>query len=279
MALRALVVVLCLAGLSVARAQAPSAADNLAAGIRLIAADDAFRALLTLNEAAGQLTTPRDSELLARVHAYRVMALLKLDQPERARAAVGLALAANPGLSPAATEFNPAVVALFDEGRRPGAPIPPDAGKTATQPGRFPITSPEPPPAVAPMVPRPLGPATIYIYWPEQQRGGGRQKVSCNGKQVAELQNNRYVILKAAPGSHDLAFRDKHVTVVAEAGREYYFRTSIEGQWRFAMGPEIRLTVVDAARTEMQQQGMAVNDARRTLSTECVVPTPNRRTP
>jgi tetratricopeptide (TPR) repeat protein len=112
-------------------------------------------------------------------------------------------------------------------------------------------------------------PATIYVYWPEQQRGGGRQKLQCNGQPVAELQNNRFVTLRAAPGSHDLAFRNKHVTVVAEAGRQYFLRASIEGHWQFAMGPEIRLTESGIAQEEMRRQEMKANDARRTFAIEC----------
>ena len=128
------------------------------------------------------------------------------------------------------------------------------------------------PPAAPPVVPKPAGPALIYIYWPEQQRGGGRQKIFCNGQQVAELQNNRFVVLRAAAGTHDLAFRNKHVAAVVEAGREYHFRTSIEGHWQFAMGPEIRPVAPEAAKAEMSQQEMKVNDARRTRSAECGVP-------
>ena len=126
--------------------------------------------------------------------------------------------------------------------------------------------------AGTPLAPKVLGPATIYIYWPKQQRGGGRHKVSCNGQQVAEIANNRVVVLKAAAGTHDLAFRDKHVTAVVEAGREYHFRASIEGHWRFAMGPEILLTDADVARAEIRDQGMVMNEARRTNRTECTAP-------
>lgn len=113
------------------------------------------------------------------------------------------------------------------------------------------------------------GPATIYIYWPKQQRGAGRHKVQCNGQRVADLQNNRFVMLKAAPGSYNLAFREKRVTVAAEAGREYFFRASIEGHFRFAMGEEIRPTDAAIAREEIRVQKMRANDARRTFAVEC----------
>lgn len=399
-------VLLCCGVVEPLHAQVPSAADNLAAGVSQVKAGDFFRAVLTLNEAVAQLAAqPGAATTLARVHAYRAAAYVGLDQPERARAAVLLALGADPKVVIGPGEFNPAVVALFSDARRPPGSDSEAAGHAAEQGGRLQqaflsyLTAyhalPDPPPAAddrrlrekiikvvaqlgtAPIVPpdararvakadellgaeailgssagsssqaaaaelrravraapwwaeatfklatvlqtlqqpedallnlnlyrladpdgyaatvtraaptptvaaepleravpKPLGPATIYVYWPEQQRGGGRQKVLCNGQLIAELQNNRFVVVKAAAGTHDLAFRDKHVTAVVEAGREYHYRTSIEGQWRFAMGPEIRLITADAAKDEMRQQRMTANDARRTRSTVCVVPAP-----
>ena len=122
----------------VAQQAQPTAADNLAAGIGHVQTGDYFRALLTFNEAAGQLAgPPSDPELLARVHAYRALALTRLDQPERARAAVRLALDARPDLAPSATEFTPAVVSLFDEARGPVAADPEAAALAAEQAGRL----------------------------------------------------------------------------------------------------------------------------------------------
>lgn len=402
MLVRTLILLLTLGGSPAAAGQTQAtAADNLATGIRQMNANDFFRALLTLNEAAGQLAAqPGEAELLARVHAYRALVLTRLDQPERARAAVRLALEAKPDMAPAAGEFTPALVMLFDEARRPAAADPEGAGRAAEQSGRFQdafrdylaayraLADPAPPaddqrlreriitvvrrldtaplvpaearehattadrlleaeailgttggasmqaaaialrkairlapwwpeatfklataaqrlqrvdeallnlnlyrladpdgyaasiakatPAITPAepvvrtaIPRPLGPAMIYVYWPEQQRGSKRQKLFCNGQQVADLQKNRFVVLKAAPGSHDLAFRDKHVTAVVEAGHEYHYRASLEGHWQFAQGPELRLTLPDAAKEEMRKQEMRLNDARRTRSAEC----------
>jgi tetratricopeptide (TPR) repeat protein len=384
-------------------AQGPSAEANLAAGISQARAGDFFRAVLTLNEAVGQLSTRQGaSATLARVHAYRVMAYVGLDQPERARAAVLLALKADPSIVVGANEFSPAVVALFTDARRPAASDPEAAGQAAEQAGRFQEaflaylkafqSLPEPPtraddqrlreriitvvrkiqtrpvvpqearahltraeglvaadavlggsggpavqkaaaaelrqavriapwwpdatfslatvlqklqqfdeallnlnlyrladpeayaatvaratprsvteqPLAPPVVPKPVVPAVIYVYWPEQARGGGRQKVLCNERQVADLQNNRFVVLKAAAGTHNLTFRDRDVTAVVEAGREYHFRASIEGHTVFSLGPEIRLMSADVARAEMREQEMTPNDARRTFSTDCV---------
>ena len=377
-----------------AAAQTPTAATNLATGISQVRAGEFFTALFTLNQVVRQ-TSDRgeDVELLARAHAFRAMAYAGLNQADRARAAVALALKADPAIVVAAPDFSMAAVGLFAELRRPLPADPEAAGTAAEQMGRPQEALlayvkayqalPDPAPAtddrrlrekiikmahepgVAPAVPddarahqaraqdlldaeailggaagvasqqaaaalrqairlapwwpdvtfqlatvlqrlnrgdealinlglyrladpdgyaaragraatgatpvaaKAVGPATIYVYWPEQQRGGGRQKVHCNGKRVAELQNNRYVVLTAAAGTHDLAFREKHVTAVVEGGREYHYRVSIEGQWRFAMGEQIRLTTPAAATIEMREQGMALNDARRTRGTEC----------
>src|SRR5262245_5251886 len=49
-------------------------------------------------------------------------------------------------------------------------------------------------------------PATIYIYWPKQQRGNGKPKVLCDGQVVANLQNGRYIVLTAPPGAHTIKF-------------------------------------------------------------------------
>ena len=406
MFLRGLILTLAVAGVPgwTMLAQAPSAADNLAAGIRQIQANDFFRAQLTLNEAASQLAgQPAATEMLARIHAYRVLVLVKLDQPERARAAVALALQANPAISVDASVFSPAVVALFDAARRPATANPEAAGREAEQAGRFQDAFvsylaalralPEPPipaddqrlreriitvvarlatpptipaearehatradrlleaeailgatagassqaaatalrqavrtapwwaeatfklatvsqklqrvdeallnlslyrladpagyaatiakatapaitaePVARAVVPRPVGPATIYIYWPKQQRSSGRHKVFCNGELVAEMQNNRYVVLKAAAGTHDLAFLKKHETAVVEGGREYHFRASIEGHWKFALGEQLRPTVTDAAKAEMLDKGTSLNAAKYTRSGECGPP-------
>ncbi len=374
-------------------AQAPSAPANLATGISQVRAGEYFTALFTLNQVVRQATG--DPATLARAHAFRAMAYAGLNQLDRARAEVALALAAAPAIVVNAPDYSPATVGLFAEERRPLPANPEDAGRALEQAGRLPqafvsyveayqsLAAPVPPAAddrrlrekiiglaarlePAPPVPsealaqvkraqdlldaeailggaagvasqqaaaalyeairlapwwpdamfqlatvlqrldraeeallnldlyrladpagfaakagraagrKPAepaasapGPATLYVYWPKQQRGGGRHKVQCNGQQVAELQNNRFVMLKAAPGSYDLAFREKHVTVEAEAGREYFFRASIEGHWRFAMGEEIRLTESGLAREEMRRQEMSANDARRTFAVEC----------
>ena len=127
----------CVIGLTL-QAQAPSAAENFAAGVSHVKTGDHFRAVLTLNEALGQLATqPGVATTVARVHAYRAAAYVGLDQPERARAAVLLALGADPNVAVTAGEFSPAVVALFADARRPAASDPEAAGQAAEQSGRL----------------------------------------------------------------------------------------------------------------------------------------------
>ncbi len=388
-------------------AQAPPAAASLDTGISQVQEGDFFGAIVTLNAVVTQASMrPQDAPIVGRAHAFRAQAYIGLDQLERARAAVLLALKSDPNV--ATVGLSPGVIALLDEVRPSGAQDPEMTGDTAERVGNFQLAFdgylkayqelPEPlapandqrlrekiirivpklavtPPipqqardhatkaqdlvdaeailgggtgaasqqaaaelrrairlapwwgdvtfrfatllqklqrgeealanltlyrladpegfaaraeraaprdaAARPITPppaKPAGPALIYIYWPEQQRGNGRQKLYCNGHQVAELQNNRFVMLKAAAGTHDLAFRDKHVSAVVDAGGEYYYRASIEGHWQFAMGPEIRLTAPDAATDEIRKQDVKANDARRTSSAECnAAPAAKRR--
>jgi tetratricopeptide (TPR) repeat protein len=385
-------------------AQSQSAAANLANGITQLQAGDFFRAVLTLNDVVTKLSNqPAESTQLARAHAYRAMAYLGLDQSERARAAVLLALAADPGIRVDAGTYTPAVLALFNESRRPVSANPEIAGQDAEQAGRVrdafllyltayqALTVPAPatddrrlreriikvvkrldtapaippeareraaradalleaeailgtagassqaaatelraavrsapwwpeatfklasvlqklqrvdeallnldlykladpagfaatvarvtPPAVsaAPAAPAPAAPprslaaAVIYVYWPEQARGSQREKVLCNARHVADLQNSRFVMLKVTPGTHTVTFDGKDITAIVEGGREYYYRASAEGYPR--VRPVIRLMSAAEATAEIQASRTTINDAARTFSTECL-PTP-----
>ncbi len=400
--------VLCVS--SLVSAQAPPTTAGLETGIGQVRAGDFFAAIVTLNAVVTQSSTrPEDAPIAGRAHAFRAQAYLGLEQLERARAAVLLALKSDPNV--ATNGLSTAVVALFDEVRPSGAPSAEATGDTADRVGNFQLAFdsylkayhdlPEPrDPAVdqrlreriiklvpklpaAPAIPpqardhaaraqdlldaeailgggpgagseqavaelrrairlapwsgeitfrfatllqrlqrgdealanlnlyrladpqgyaaraarasprdtatdpsapaaaTPVGPALIYIYWPEQQRGGKWQTVQCNGVKVAKLQNNRYVVLKAAVGSHSLKFRNHQIAADVEAGREYHYRASLEGHFQFAQGPELRLISTEAAQTEMRAQGMKVNDARNTFAAECAAvttrPTPGRR--
>jgi tetratricopeptide (TPR) repeat protein len=130
--------VVVLACVAVAGFRSPLAAGqqaSIAQAIQQLQGGDAFRALLTLNEVVGQ--PGLDAQTLARAHAVRAMAYLEMKQPERARAAVDLALQANPGFVPAAAEVNSATTALFESARAPVAANPEAAGQAAEQAGQF----------------------------------------------------------------------------------------------------------------------------------------------
>jgi tetratricopeptide (TPR) repeat protein len=120
------------------RAQAPSPPAALSGGIAQARAGDFLGALLTLGDVVNELAArPAESASLARAHAYRAVAYLGLNQSERARASVRLALAANPGIAVEADEFGPAIVALFAETRQPVAGNPEARGQAAEQAGRW----------------------------------------------------------------------------------------------------------------------------------------------
>lgn len=399
------------AGLPLVPPQSQPASAKLDAGITQVRSGDFFGALVTLNEVVTDVSVRPDlATVLARARAYQALAYALLDQPERTREFVSLALAADPNVATDAPEFTPAVAALFNELRRRPAttqspeavgdgavqagatqeaflaylrafqalpePMPPaddqrlrekivrvvqkmitkpvvsDAARThfskaqdlldaeailggavgsASQQAAVELrqavrlapwwgdaafrlatvqqrlsrvdealvnlgiyrladptgfaaraeraaprdaTAASPAAVAPPVVAKPAGPALIYIYWPKQQRSSGKHEVFCNGQLVAEMQNNRYVVLKAAAGTHDLAFLKKHETVVVEGGREYYFRASIEGHWKFALGEQLRPTVTDAAKAEMLDKGTSLNAAKYTRSAECSVAAP-----
>lgn len=122
----------------VAHAQVPSAPANLAAGINQVRAGDFFTALFTLNQVVRQTSERReDAAILARAHAFRAMAYEGLNQPDRAKAAVTLALEADPNVVVSPSEFSTRMIALFDAARRPLPADPEAAGQALEQAGRF----------------------------------------------------------------------------------------------------------------------------------------------
>ena len=119
-------------GTHAARGQEKARIDD---GIAQLRSGDAFRALLTLNEVIAQ--NPGDSRLVARAHALRAMAFLRLQQPERARASAREALKADGAFVPRADEVDSATIALFD-GLHPAARANSEAdGEAAERAGQF----------------------------------------------------------------------------------------------------------------------------------------------
>jgi tetratricopeptide (TPR) repeat protein len=144
------------------------------------------------------------------------------------------------------------------------------AGYAATIARATPGTAARPLDAPAPPAASSLGPALIYVYWPKQNRGNDPQKVRCNDRHVADLQHTRFVVLKAAAGTHILTFRDRDVTALVEAGREYHYRASLEGHWEISQKAVIRLMSADVAKAEMREQDIRASDPKRTFTTECI---------
>lgn len=388
-----------------ARAQAPSAQALLATAISQTRSGDFFRALLTLNDVIGQLSDrPGESATLARVHAYKALAYIGLDQPERAKASALEALKADPQITIDADEFGPKVVALFGGARRPAAGNPEAAGQTAEQAGRFQEaflaylnafqSLPEPPartddqrlrekiirvvqkldtkPVIPPearehlkkaddllgadailgssgttapqqaaavelrlavrsapwwpdatfqlatvlqklqrvdeallnlnlykladpagyaatvnranpvRVPEissplpaperaPIVAAILNVYWPKSARafGAGSQKVFCDDQRVADLEKDRFIVLKAVPGTHTVKFRDKTVSALFEGGKEYYLRVQIEG---YPAHLAIHVANPGESAAEMRDKQISLNDTKNTYSTECAAP-------
>lgn len=114
-------------------------------------------------------------------------------------------------------------------------------------------------------------PAMIYVYWPKQARGGGKPKVMCDGQHVANLQESRYIALRAAPGAHTIKFHKGDISATFEAGTNHYIRVSAEG---FPVHAVLRLMDPADATTEMQLKDVAPNDPKRTFSAECRPPSP-----
>jgi len=116
-------------------AQSPT---TLADAIAQLRAGDTFRAVLTLNEIVSQNAGPSgDRQLVARAQALRAMAFLAQSQPERAQAAVALALKAAPDFVPPAEEVNAATLALFSAASGPRPANPEADGQSAEQAGNY----------------------------------------------------------------------------------------------------------------------------------------------
>ena len=143
------------------------------------------------------------------------------------------------------------------------------AKTTAAAPARVP--PPSPPAAAMPST------ASVYIYWPPQSRNNGRPKVYCDGVHVADLQNKRFVLLDVNPGTHEIRFDKKTISVAFEAGGKYYLRASAEGHMQFAAGRTVRQVTAEEGAAEMHDEGVTSNDPRRTYATGCAAPKPAAR--
>jgi len=119
-------------------------------------------------------------------------------------------------------------------------------------------------PVVAAPAPRT---ASVYIYWPPQQRVKGAPKVYCDGVLVAELQKGHFVALAVAGGTRAIKLSDAQ-TFSFEPGRSYYLRASLEGFHRWAPFT-VRLVDPAEAEAELRGKSIAANDPRRTYTHQC----------
>lgn len=123
-----------------ARAQEPTTASTLAAGIGRIRADDFIGALVTLTDVVNQVAgNTEQAATLARARAYQAVTYTLLDQPERARSFAQLALTADANVVVDAADVTPSVAALFSEVRRSAVQNqnPEAAGDAADRAGGF----------------------------------------------------------------------------------------------------------------------------------------------
>lgn len=140
------------------------------------------------------------------------------------------------------------------------------------------------PPAAHPAVAAPAHPevaapaprtASVYIYWPPQQRVKGAPKVYCDGVLVAELQKGHFVGLAIPGGTHTIKLSNAE-TFSFEPGKRYYLRASLEGFHRWAPFT-VRLVDPAAAETELREKSIGSNDPRRTYAHQCGAPSAARR--
>ena len=90
-------------------------------------------------------------------------------------------------------------------------------------------------------------PATVFIYRPRKVIGyaDGDPSVFCDGNELVQMDNGRYVAIRLAAGKHviHLSNKKKGFAIDMGPGQTYYFRVSMEmGMW----GNHGKLTLEDA---------------------------------
>lgn len=110
---------------------------DFSAGINRLQVGDFYGALLALKDVVDRAAAAGDDAMVARAHAYRAVALVGLDQQERARESVRAALAADPDIVIDAEHFGPVVAALSASARGSEGEAPEGRGQAAEQAGRF----------------------------------------------------------------------------------------------------------------------------------------------
>lgn len=385
-----------------ASGQTPSV-DYLGTGIARVRSGDFQPGITMLDEVVAPWSSA-DAATIARAHAYRAQGFLGLNQPENARAAVLLALKANPRMSVTAASYSAELVRLFNEARRRASAVSPEiaaavseqtwnyrdafagyvaayqglpdpapaeddrrlrekiialarrldpppvipedarthyakaeqliaaqavlggagtasleaaakelqrairaapwwgdaAWKLATvlqqlqrvdaalinlnmyrlaDPGGYARATAatavaEPPAARAEVAAAPRT-ASVYVYWPPQQRVKGAPEVYCDGVLIGKLQKGRFIALAVAGGSHTIKLSNAEAFSF-EPGKSYFLRVSLEGFHRWAPFT-LRLVDPPEAEAELREKSIAANDPGRTYTHQCTAPAAERR--
>jgi tetratricopeptide (TPR) repeat protein len=137
------------------------------------------------------------------------------------------------------------------------------AAKSEPVAARAPIAAATPAPAVA-VAPVAI-PASLYVYWPRQARGG-TQKVLCDGFHVADLEDRHFVLLRVKPGPHTVTVGNREFPLSLEAGQAYYVRAYIGGYPARRMA---RLVAAAEGAPEVNDKDMNPNERQRTFNSEC----------
>ena len=83
---------------------------------------------------------------------------------------------------------------------------------------------------------------------------------------MANLANNRFIKLTAAPGSHNFELKGRTANATFTSGLEHYIRVGIEG---YPAHAALRLTDPAEATAEMREKKVSSNDPAQTFGTEC----------
>jgi hypothetical protein len=247
---------LCLCAPSWTKAQAGD--PELRAGVDEVKAGDLKGGAVTLERVVERISSaPERKQELAAAYLYLGIAQAGLGQEILARAKFRQAFIHSraAGYAPGDLAIDPALPErtrlVFEEVKREMA------------------AAPEEPAPVAAPKPASTAPATIYVYWPRQLACGGNQKIACDDQIVAKMPCERHVILKAAPGTHRITFRDRSISGTFEAGQNHYVRCSAEG---FPAHAALRFVDEDTAKAEIAEKADKPNEDKKTYSGECAVP-------
>jgi hypothetical protein len=111
--------------------------------------------------------------------------------------------------------------------------------------------------------------ATVYVYRKGQFSGAtANWAVFLNGEKVCKLSNNKYIILKVAPGKHKISSKiggvevfkkETEIEIEATAGGSFYVACNIKSS---VMRSRLELTEVTKSTATKQMEGMSVDNCQ-----------------